>query len=261
MISVVMVVHNEEKLIERALASVKGIVDEILVIHDGPCADKTLELCKKYGAKTWIRTFEGIAEPHRAWSYAKAKGPWILQLDADEYLSNEMRLQLPELVTHNEVACYAFSWPTWDGKKYITTGWPHKKVLFQKKHILFLGLPHCEVLPQAKVVYSPLVLEHRPAYDNFRFGIFWSKWTKWAKIHADWIRKSPATYTRYPKSNSVLLPRYYIIKRFPLLLALPLGLYQGGLAYFSGGYRMGFTGVKISLMICAYWATVGLYLV
>ena len=41
-ISACLVVHNEEKLIGRCLESIKNLVDEIIVVHDGPCQDKTL---------------------------------------------------------------------------------------------------------------------------------------------------------------------------------------------------------------------------
>ena len=40
-ISAFIIVYHEADLIERALKSVKGIVDEILVFHDGPCLDDT----------------------------------------------------------------------------------------------------------------------------------------------------------------------------------------------------------------------------
>ena len=50
-ISVIMVVYNEEKIIETCLKSVENIASEILVMHDGPCKDNTLKICKKYTNK------------------------------------------------------------------------------------------------------------------------------------------------------------------------------------------------------------------
>ena len=47
-ISVVMVVYHEEKIIRRALNSIKDIADEILILHDGPCKDNTLKICQEY---------------------------------------------------------------------------------------------------------------------------------------------------------------------------------------------------------------------
>ena len=47
-ISAYLVVYHEEKVIERCLKSLVGVVNEIIVIHDGPCLDKTMEIAKKY---------------------------------------------------------------------------------------------------------------------------------------------------------------------------------------------------------------------
>ena len=40
-ITLVMCVYNEEKIIEKALKSTIDYVSEIVVVHDGPCSDKT----------------------------------------------------------------------------------------------------------------------------------------------------------------------------------------------------------------------------
>ena len=41
-ISACLVVYNEEKVIRQCLDSIKGFVDEIILVHDGQCTDKTL---------------------------------------------------------------------------------------------------------------------------------------------------------------------------------------------------------------------------
>ena len=86
-ISACLVVHNEEKVIRRCLDSIKNVVDEIIVVHDGPCTDKTMEIAREYGAKIYEQPFNGEAEKHRPFSYRMTSGAWILQIDADEYLS------------------------------------------------------------------------------------------------------------------------------------------------------------------------------
>ncbi len=260
MISAVFVVYNEEKVIRTALESIKGLVDEILVVHDGPCTDKTLEICHGYGAKTFERPYQGNAEPHRPWLYEKAKGPWILQLDADESLSAGLAAALPLLTKAKDVAIYELVWPTWNGERYITHGWPHKKALFRKDRVSFLGLPHCEVLPNSgKIITTHYILEHKPNYDNFSWKIFRTKWKKWVTIHANWIARDPKNYSHFPKNGSIVLPRYYSIKNHPVFLSLPLGVYQGLMAFTSGGYRLGLQGLKVSFMIFCYWVSVGYF--
>src|ERR1700739_188285 len=93
-VSAYMVIFNEEKVIERALKSIYQVVDEIVVVYDGPCRDNSLKICQKFGAKIFVRKHSGEAEPHRPFSFEKAKNNWILQLDADEYLSPALQKNL-----------------------------------------------------------------------------------------------------------------------------------------------------------------------
>lgn len=252
-ITACLVIYNEEKIIGRALSSIVDLVDEILVVHDGPCMDSSLEIAKHYGATVFVREHCGIAEPHRAWLYGQAKYNWILQIDADEFLSAELQAVLPDLIADNDVNCYELVWPNWDGTKYRTHDWPHKKALFRKDAIQFLALPHCEVIPTGIVKKVPYVLEHRPNYDNVTVESFRNKWMKWVKIHAKFLMKDPSTYARYPEDAAIQVPKYYAIVKHPYLLALPLGIYQGMQSLLSGGYKAGFRGLKTSFFIGLYY--------
>src|SRR5258708_3925434 len=80
----------------------------------------------------FVRKHVGEAEPHRAWLYSKVKTAWILQLDADEFLSPNLLKKIPQLTKNTANACYEFIWPFWNGRKYITKNWPWRKALFQK---------------------------------------------------------------------------------------------------------------------------------
>jgi len=83
-----MIVKNEEKNIERALAWAEDIAYEQIVVDTGS-TDRTVELAEKMGAKVYH--FEWINDFAAAKNYAMdlAKGDWIAILDADEYMSKE----------------------------------------------------------------------------------------------------------------------------------------------------------------------------
>lgn len=131
-LTAVLVVRNEEKLIERALNSVKQVTNNVIVIHDGKCKDNTLQICNKHRCKVYIRKELGEAEFHRAWSYGIVKTKWILQIDADEYLSDDLIKNIDSLLDNNKVDCWEFLWPYFDGKRYRTKKWPYKKALLRK---------------------------------------------------------------------------------------------------------------------------------
>ena len=83
-----MIVKNEEKNIERALAWAKPVAYEQIVVDTGS-TDKTVEIAEKLGAKVYH--FEWIKDFSAAKNYAieQASGNWIAFLDADEYFSPE----------------------------------------------------------------------------------------------------------------------------------------------------------------------------
>ncbi|HEY3972022.1 MAG TPA: glycosyltransferase family 2 protein [Candidatus Sulfotelmatobacter sp.] len=96
-LSVVIITYNEEANLARTLASVKPLVadgkGEIIVVDSGS-TDRTVEIAKSFGAKVFIEEWKGYAAQKNS-AIDKATGDWILSLDADEEISEEMRKLLP----------------------------------------------------------------------------------------------------------------------------------------------------------------------
>lgn len=88
-LSVVIITFNEEKNIGRCLDSVKEISDDIVVV-DSFSTDKTEEICKLKGTRFVQHKFVGHIE-QKNWAITQAKFPYILSLDADEALSDELK--------------------------------------------------------------------------------------------------------------------------------------------------------------------------
>lgn len=86
-ISACMIAKNEEKVIARCIESYRDAVDEIIVVDTGS-TDQTVAIAKSLGAKVFY--FQWIDDFAAAKNYAlsKAKGDWIVFLDADEYFAN-----------------------------------------------------------------------------------------------------------------------------------------------------------------------------
>ncbi len=87
-LSVVIITYNEERNIERCLLSVQELADEILVV-DSFSKDRTLEICKLFNAKVIQNPFEGHIQ-QKNFAVKQAQFDWILSLDADEVLSDEL---------------------------------------------------------------------------------------------------------------------------------------------------------------------------
>jgi len=87
-ISAVIITYNEERIIARSIDSLKSVVDEVIVI-DSFSTDRTIEICKEKGAVVLQNKFEGY-KTQKHFATTKAKHEWILSIDADEVLSNEL---------------------------------------------------------------------------------------------------------------------------------------------------------------------------
>jgi tetratricopeptide (TPR) repeat protein len=98
-LSLTMIVKNEAAALGRCLASVRDIVDEIIVVDTGS-SDNTKDIARQYGARVfdfpWCDNFAAA----RNESLRHASGQWILWLDADEYFDEANRAKLRQLLAN-----------------------------------------------------------------------------------------------------------------------------------------------------------------
>jgi glycosyltransferase involved in cell wall biosynthesis len=86
------VTYNEADRVERAIRSVAGLVDETLVVDAGS-TDETAALCERLGARVVYQPWGGFG-PQKRFAEEAASSDWILSLDADEWLTEELRAEL-----------------------------------------------------------------------------------------------------------------------------------------------------------------------
>lgn len=101
-LSVVLATFNEEKNIGECLKTVKNWADEIIVL-DGESTDKTAKIAKKHGAKVFVVPNQPIFHVNKQMAIDKAKGDWILQLDADERVTPKLKEEILS-ISHRAVA-------------------------------------------------------------------------------------------------------------------------------------------------------------
>lgn len=91
-ISAVIITYNEERNIERCLASVVPVVDEIVVV-DSCSTDRTQILCERFGAKFITESFRGYRD-QKNFAVENASFDMILSLDADEALTDVLASEI-----------------------------------------------------------------------------------------------------------------------------------------------------------------------
>jgi hypothetical protein len=97
-ISLTMIVKNEAATLGRCLASVRDLVDEIIVVDTGS-SDNTKDIARQYDAGIFDLPWPDSFAAARNESIRHASGQWLLWLDADEYFDDAQRSKLRQLIS------------------------------------------------------------------------------------------------------------------------------------------------------------------
>jgi len=120
-LTVALAVYNEAANIERCLASIRDIADEIVVV-DGGSFDNTVDLAKKFGARIRVTDNPPIFHINKQKALDEAKGAWILQLDADEVVDDKLREEIRQTIRDSD-ARSGYYIPR---RNYFLGGWLRK---------------------------------------------------------------------------------------------------------------------------------------
>jgi len=158
-ISATIITKNEEESIERCILSLKDIADEIIVI-DSFSIDRTEEICRNLNVNFYQNKFEGHIQ-QKNYAITKAKYDYILSLDADEALSEELIEELVELKNKGlKYKAYRINrFNNYMGRWIKFTDWnPDWKIrLFDKNVARWGGLnPHDFVVPNKNIKIGKL---------------------------------------------------------------------------------------------------------
>lgn len=134
MISAAIVSFNEAEKLEKCLQSITDFADEIVIIDLGS-KDNTKKVCQKFGAKFFYHKHGLFVEKLRDFSISKTSNEWILVLDPDEQISNDLKIKLKEVTKSGEYSAVNIPRKDIFFGKWIshTNWWPDKHVRFFKK--------------------------------------------------------------------------------------------------------------------------------
>ncbi len=197
-LSVTIITLNEERNIERCLNSVSGLADEIVVI-DSFSTDRTEQICLTYGVLFKTHPFKGYIEQKQV-AVDQCTNNFILSLDADEALSEELRMAIARekekdfpaaLYTMNRLTNYCGQWIRHGG------WYPDKKLrLFDKSVAKWGGQnPHDKIV----AIDAELPVHHLNAdilhYSYNTVADHWRQSDKFASIAAKALASRGKRYT------------------------------------------------------------------
>jgi glycosyltransferase involved in cell wall biosynthesis len=106
-LSVVIITFNEEANIGRCLQGLGDVADEVLVV-DSFSTDRTVDICRAHGARVLQNAFAGYVE-QKNFATAQARHDHVLQLDADEVLTGELRQSIRQARANWQHAAYSLA--------------------------------------------------------------------------------------------------------------------------------------------------------
>src|SRR3972149_2206403 len=165
-LSACLIVKNESLILSRCLETLRGFVDEIIVVDTGS-TDNTMEIARSYDAQvkhfTWIDNFSAA----RNESLRHATGDWILYIDADEVVDSVNAGKIRQVITQKDIIGATVRQCIPQQAENIVTAFYSEYCRLFRHHpaIRFEGAIHEQILPSierigGKVLRTDIVIHH-----------------------------------------------------------------------------------------------------
>ncbi len=99
-LSAILIAKNEERDLPGCLDALKGLASQVVVVISDDTTDKTEEIAKSFGAKTFRRQFDDYARMRQS-SLDVAEGDWCLWIDPDERVTPELAAEIRGALSEN----------------------------------------------------------------------------------------------------------------------------------------------------------------
>ncbi|HKZ34408.1 MAG TPA: glycosyltransferase family 2 protein [Patescibacteria group bacterium] len=209
-LSVIIIALNEEKNIEQCLRSVSW-ADEIVVVVDDRTTDGTVEISQKYTENVYQRRFDGYGK-QKQFALTHTTGEWVLNLDADERVTGELRREIEEKIQRKEYDGYhLYFQEVYLGKPLVFRKIGGSERLFKRGKGTFTDADiHERVRVQGRIGLISIPIQHHSAPTVTKIV---EKFNHYTTLDAKALRDAGATFS-YMKL--FLSPPYTFFERFIL---------------------------------------------
>lgn len=214
--SIVIVCKNEVDVIGRTLKSMEGMTDDI-VVYDSGSTDGTQALLKTLDVQFCEGSWEGFGKTKNN-ANLLAKYEWVVNLDADEAMDEELRKAILECDPDNDKTVYDLWYKNFLGErllKYGEWGTDHHIRVFNRKLIQWQEEPVHEQL----ILPSDVVIKRMDGYvlhytmkdvDDYS-----RKMRNYAMLNAEkyFLQGKKASWIKLYIAPCFAFFKYYILKR------------------------------------------------
>ena len=167
-LSVYMITYNNGATIERALKSVSGWVGEVVVV-DSHSTDGALGIINQYAGKLFQNDTKDLREKYQ-FAQDQCSNPWVLFIDADEWLTSDIKDEISKLVTGQTLydGFIVNRRNVYLGKEIKYGGWyPDREIrLYRKEKGRWEGGIHAKVAVTGKIGTLENYYMHTPYADT-----------------------------------------------------------------------------------------------
>lgn len=159
-LSVCLIVKNEEKVLERCLKPLEYFADEIIIVDTGS-TDKTIEIASKYTSKIYHFKWNNSFSDARNFSFSKATGKYIMWLDADDVISEENIAKLAQIKPKLQADTYMLKYHTLDEFGSPIFEFFRERIVKNCKKAKWNGFIHETITPFGKIDYLDITITHK----------------------------------------------------------------------------------------------------
>jgi len=244
MIDVLILTKNEEVHIERCLNNLLKLTNSIYVL-DSYSTDKTLQIVEGYTKNIFFRKFDNYSNQFNwAINEIKFKNEWILRIDADEFLSEELINELKFNILKSKKNTYGFYLKRvihFLGKKIIYGDYfPTYIMRVWRKGYAFCSddlVDEQLILKKGSALkLSNLLIEKNDKGLSF-----------WINKHVNYANLESSNYHNYRKKNQIQISSQLKLKKYKIYYKFPIFLRP--FIYFvyrliiKRGYKDGLKGI------------------
>lgn len=245
-ISIVLATYNEEKNLQECFGSIKDLANEIIVV-DGGSVDQTVNIAKKYKAKVETTNNPQNFHINKQKAINLATKDWILQLDADERVTPELKEEILSVINNQKSRFNGYWIPrkNWFLGRFLTKGGQYPDYTLRLYKRGKGKLPQKDVHEQAivdgQVGYLKNPLLHMADPNFSRYLVRFNRYTDFI---ANDLKKEKIGVTPISATNYLLvLPTYWFFWTFFRHKGF-VDLWQGFLFSFFSSLRFPVSYVK-----------------
>lgn len=214
-ISVVLATFNEEDNLRNCLTAVKDLADEIVVV-DGGSSDQTVKVAKQFGARVIQTNNPPNFHINKNKAIDASLGDWILQLDADEIVTEGLKQEIKKVVKNQNINGYWIPRRNFFLGRFLTKGGQYPDYTLRLYRKGKGRLPAKDVHEQAtvdgKTAYFKNDLLHMR---DKTFSIYISRFNKYTDLLALELKNKGEKINLISIINYVLIkPTYWFIKAY-----------------------------------------------